>query len=141
MTAQPQINFENTSRCLQICWSDNQQGRYPYVWLRHQARFHRDTVDDTSVKIDLIPDDMTSLSIDDIQVEDNRLLINWHDANIQTFHDLDIMKFSGCDSQSRSRRKHIPVLWDASAAADIPVFDYNQLSKPSVQLELLLTRG
>ena len=139
MSVKPQIKFENTSRYLQIHWSDNQQSRYPYVWLRHQARFHRETVDDTSVKIDLIPDELTSLSIDDIRHEDNQLFINWHDSCIQTHHDLDTLKYSGCDSVSRSRRKHQPKLWDASCACDITVFDFKLIDEPKVQLELLLT--
>jgi gamma-butyrobetaine dioxygenase len=93
---------------------------------------------DTSVKIDLLPDDPATLVIDDFTIEGDVLGIDWHDHGLQTLHSLETLRQSAYDEASRRRRKHQPLHWDRDSAGSIPRFDYHDTQTDSGRLELLL---
>ena len=57
------VTLDAVNRKLHLHWPENQSTEFHYVWLRHHARCPEGLPNDTSVKIDLVPDDPTSLVI------------------------------------------------------------------------------
>ena len=57
------VTLDAVNRKLHLHWPENQSTEFQYVWLRHHARCPEGLPNDTSVKIDLVPDDPTSLVI------------------------------------------------------------------------------
>ena len=137
-SGKPLVSLEEGSRKLIIEWSDGERSAFHYVWLRHSARCPEGMPNDTSVKIDLLPDAPESLAIADIEVKDDVLLIDWQNDGLQTRHGLANLRQSTYDAAARKRRKHQPVLWDRESASDIPGFDFQQATTESGRLELML---
>ncbi len=131
----PKILINEKPRTLSIEWSDNNSSSFNYVWLRHSARCSSGMPNDTSIKIDLLPDDPSSLSIGDFQLVDNKLTINWND-NIQTYHDLEILKQSDYGKRARRARKTRPLHWVADDAANLPAFDFSEIDSQSAILKI-----
>lgn len=133
-----EVKYDNSARKLQVNWSDAENSSFHFVWLRHNARCCDGMPNDTSVKIDLLPDDPASLIIAGFTIEGDRLLIDWQDVDLQTRHSLKVLRQSAYDDASRLARKHRPVLWERNSATAIPAFDYRHLKTREGRLELLL---
>ena len=138
LPALPEVALNPDERKLTFTWDDGAAHSFHYVWLRHSARCSVEMPNDTSVKIDLLPDDPGSLVIDDCSIEGEMLVIQWRDGAIQTRHNLESLRQSAYDDDARKRRKHQPVLWDRDSASDIPVFKYDHNQSENDQLDLLL---
>ena len=130
--------FDNALRAINITWSDGCSSRYHYVWLLHNARCPEGMTNDTSVKIDLLPDDPTTLKVDNLWCdEDGFLKIIWAERPLETRHGLSTLKRWDYSEDSRQHRKHIPILWTRENQKDIPGFEYASLNSEHSQLELL----
>ena len=134
----PGITLRPEQRKLEFDWGDGESSTFHYVWLRHSARCSQGMPNDTSVKIDLLPDDPATLSIDNYAIDGDELVIDWSDESLQTRHDLETLRRSAYDRSARERRKHRPRLWSRDSADQIPVFAFDELQQEHGQLELLL---
>ena len=134
----PGVSTDPEKRKLDITWQDGTRSSFHYVWLRHSARCSHGMPNDTSIKIDLLPDDPKTLAINSCYVEADELVIDWHDENLQTRHGLESLRASAYDDKSRSRRKHQPTLWDRDTAASVPRFDYTETQTERGRLDMLL---
>ncbi len=134
----PVVVLHASQRKLDITWPDGETSSFHYVWLRHSARCTHGMPNDTSVKIDLLPDDPATLAIDRCAIEGGQLHIDWSDNALQTRHDLDTLRQSAYDDAARESRKHRPILWDRASAAGIPVFAFTDLRSEHGRLDLLL---
>jgi gamma-butyrobetaine dioxygenase len=134
----PAIALQPDLRKLDVTWADGETSGFHYVWLRHSARCTHGMPNDTSVKIDLLPDDPATLAIDRCEIEEGQLVIDWSDDSLQTRHDLEALRRSAYDDAARARRKHRPLLWDRATAADIPVYDFGDLQSEQGLLDLML---
>ena len=65
----PRVELDPHGRTIAVSWSDGFNSRFHYVWLRHSGRCPRGMPNDTSVKIDLLPDDPAILEISACRVE------------------------------------------------------------------------
>lgn len=129
---------DNSARKLRITWPDGDSHAYHFVWLRHHARCPQGMPNDTSVKIDLLPEDPASLQIAGWRNEGDALIVDWRDASLQTRHGLENLRQSAYEDAARIKRKHQPLLWDQQNAASIPRFAFTDLAAESGQLELML---
>jgi gamma-butyrobetaine dioxygenase len=134
----PQVSIDPLQRKLFVTWPDGESSGFHYVWLRHHARCSNEMPNDTSVKIDLLPDDPETLAISEFTVDGDGLLINWQDDMLQTWHSLDILRKSSYDAAARRLRKHQPVLWDRDSSTSIPVFTCADTQSEQGRLDLLL---
>lgn len=134
----PQVSNNTDERKLEITWQDGMVNAYHYVWLRHSARCSHGMPNDTSVKIDLLPDDPTRLAIGEYRIDDQELVIDWRDESLQTRHGLKALRLSAYDDRIRKARKHQPELWKRDNAERIPCFSFGDLKNESAQLKLLL---
>ena len=132
------ISLQPDTRQLQIVWEDGRVNRFHYVWLRHHARCANGMPNDTSVKLDLLPDDPAALQIDDHVLETETLILKWHDDALVTRHNLGVLRQSAYDRETRMQRKAQPVLWVRDTAAVIPDFGFDDLQDDTTRLELLL---
>ena len=137
-SASTDIVVNGADRKLEITWADGERNEFHFVWLRHNARCSHGMPNDTSVKIDLIPDDPTSLVIDACRIESGLLVIDWQDDGLQTTHEFETLRRSAYDQNVRMQRKHQPKLWDRDNADQIPAFENDQLQSEDIQLEFLL---
>ena len=131
------IVLHREKRILDLLLASGERCSYPYIWLRHSARFSHGLQNDTSIKIDLLPDDPESLEIEEAKVESNLLKIVWNDTGVQTVHDLEFLKAHSKKSEiseSNSSRFH----WDKSSARQIAEFDYQEIETPERLLALML---
>lgn len=126
-------------RVFQIQWSDGIQTSFQYVWLRHHARLPNGMENDTTVKIDLVPDDPTTLSIAEWSVSERILRIHWKNDEIETRHHLQNLKQLGHHQAASTTRRIEPILWTAATADKIPSFDYHELFDVHSNLSLLET--
>ena len=140
-TATPRIHPNRAERVLEITWADGECNRFHYVWLRHHARCSEGMPNDSSVKIDLLPDDPATLAIASCSVEDACLVIDWRDTVLQTRHDLATLRGSAYDHAARMRRKHQPLLWDRAGARRIARFEFTDLERESSLLDLIRRRA
>ncbi len=90
------------------------------------------------MKIALLPDDPQTLGIEKIDISGDKLTILWQDGQVETEHNLDVLRLSAYDSESRIKRKLEPILWDAESANAIPILEYEQLINESTTLEMLM---
>ena len=134
----PRISINAGERKLEIAWTDGVSHGYHYVWLRHNARCSHGMPNDTSIKIDLLPDDPTRLAIEDYRIDEMELVIDWQDEKLQTRHGLEALKLSAYDDATRAQRKHQPTLWQRENAGEIPRFAFANLNSERTQLDLLL---
>ena len=137
MISNVDYQLNNSSRELTLNWPDGFKSQFHYVWLRHHARCADGMPNDTEIKIDLIPDDISSLAVKSCSASDEYLTINWHDDDIITNHLLCDLRRSAYDDQSRSLQKHRPILWDAQSTQMPPHFEFSELQSESSQLEIL----
>ena len=108
------VTLNPAERLLEIKWSDGEISRYHYVWLRHSARCSTGMPNDTSVKIDLLPDDPATLVINACHLDQNELVIDWQDDGLQTRHDLITLQRFAYDAATTGK---IP---PAGSASRIP---------------------
>ena len=134
----PDIELRPDERIVELTWDNGERNRYHYVWLRHSARCVHGMPNDTSVKIDLLPDDPSALAIETCCVEDSLLVIDWRDAGLQTRHELTNLRNSAYDDAHRLRRKHRPSLWQRDDAERIPRLDFASTQTREGLLELML---
>ena len=128
---------DNDRRVLEIRWDKNNSNRFHYVWLRHAARTPDGMSNDTTVKIDLIPDHIDTLSVIDTAVRDNRLLVTWKDGGMVTEYSLAMLRDAAYDNADRSRRKYLPELWDAGSAQLILQASWADLDQESVLQDVM----
>lgn len=134
----PLLQLKPELRKLEISWPDGVCHDYHYVWLRHSGRCSDGMPNDTSVKIDLLPDEPESLVATNCGIEHGMLFIDWQDDGLRTRHRLAILRQSAYDEDSRRRRKSQPILWDRDSTAHIPRFDYAALQGDHGLLEVML---
>lgn len=124
-------------RALEIQWGDGTQSSFHYVWLRHHARLPDGMENDTSIKIDLVPDDPRTLSILEWSASECWLSIRWKNDEIETRHRLQNLKQLDYSREARTMRRIQPVLWTAATVHEIPSFDYHELFDDYSDLSLL----
>ena len=124
-------------RKIEIEWDDGLSTGFHYVWLLHNARCCYGMSNDTSVKIDLLPDDPQLLVISKLETKGDLLIIHWDDELV-TEHHLPTLHSMAYDVNSRRKHKHQPLLWDAQSAIDIPSFKFEELGNEETRLRLLL---
>ena len=132
------ISVDPIARKLEIVWADAEHSAFHYVWLRHSARCPHGMPNDTSIKIDLLPDDPTALVIESFRVDGGELAIDWGGEGLTTRHGLDILRAAAYDDAARQRRKHRPLLWDRDSADTVARFDYAEIQSDRGRLDLLL---
>ena len=137
-SSEPGLELMPSQRKLTVCWNDTDSSAFHYVWLRHHARCAEAAADDTTIKIDLLPEDPSSLVIDAADIDGDHVVIRWQDDALTTRHPLADLRARAYDSASRQRRKHQPSLWNRDSAAELPRFDYSALNTDSNRLALLL---
>ena len=137
-TDQMQVSTDSKDRKLDITWADGYSSSFHFVWLRHNARCAHGMPNDTSIKIDLLPDDPASLAVEQVRIENGELIVDWQDEKLQTRHGLEALRASAYDETTRRRRKHRPVLWQRQNSDEIPRFGYADVQSEAGQLELLL---
>lgn len=137
MKAAPEVVMNGAERKLEISWQDESHA-FHYVWLRHNARCANGMPNDTSVKIDLLPDEPETLAVTGYRIAGENLLIDWQDENLQTEHNLEVLRLSAYDRNTRQQRKHQPVLWRRDSAVGIPAFKHEELTAENKRLELML---
>ena len=125
-------------RKLEISWPGSDSSAYHYVWLRHDARCAEPGADDTTVKLDLLPEQPETLAIDAVEIDGDVLRITWQDSAMPTEHSLARLQASAYDAGARRRRKHQPLLWSGKTAESIPCFSHAQLQSGTGRLDLLL---
>lgn len=128
------VNSEQ--RKLTIQWPDGNSNTFHYVWLRHSGRCPQGMPNDTSIKIDLLPDDPKTLKIESFVIEGDVLSIQWTDDGLTTIHELSTLRRQAYDASCRRQRKALPCLWAAHNANDIPVFDYSALGDTKTVLQI-----
>ena len=128
---------DNDQRELEIRWNESHSDRFHYVWLRHAARTPDGMSNDTSVKIDLIPDQLDSLVVLETEISENRLLVKWKDDDEFTDYSLAMLKDAVYNDESRSRRKNVPEYWDAVTSDQIPRASWADLEQDSTLQEIM----
>ena len=121
------VTLDAVNRKLRLNWPENQSTEFHYVWLRHHARCPDGLPNDTSIKIDLVPDDPTSLVISDYNITDKSLEISWGDNDLKTTHPLGALVSVRYDQSSRKRRKSTPILWPLDTESSIPCYPCSDL--------------
>ncbi|MGE4660606.1 MAG: gamma-butyrobetaine hydroxylase-like domain-containing protein, partial [Arenicellales bacterium] len=130
------VTLDAVNRKLRLNWSGDQSTEFHYIWLRHHARCPDGLPNDTSIKIDLVPDDPASLVIDDCKIIDEHLEITWGDRDLKTTHPLTALISFRYDSIGRKRRKPAPVLWSSGTAVPIPCYPYSDLQDQASLLQI-----
>ncbi|MGI9318230.1 MAG: TauD/TfdA family dioxygenase [bacterium] len=124
-------------RTIEIQWDHGEPVTYHYVWLRHHGRLPYGMENDTSIKIDLIPDDPASLEIEKWTTTSESLVILWKNDDVETCHGLKSLHDSSYDTVSRSKKRIDPILWSSDSASQIPVFNFKELFKDNSNYKLL----
>ena len=133
------VTLDAVNRKLRLNWPENQSTEFHYVWLRHHARCPDGLPNDTSIKIDLVPDDPTSLVISDYTITDKSLEITWSDNDLRTTHPLGALVSVRYDQSSRKRRKSTPILWPLDTESSIPCYPCSDLDDPASLLQIGLS--
>jgi gamma-butyrobetaine dioxygenase len=133
------VTLDAVNRKLHLHWPENQSTEFHYVWLRHHARCPEGLPNDTSVKIDLVPDDPTSLVISDYTITDQSLEITWGDNDLKTTHPLSALVSVRYDQSSRKLRKPAPILWPLDTEPSIPSYPCSNLDDPASLLQIGLS--
>ena len=133
------VTLDAVNRKLRLNWPENQSTEFHYVWLRHHARCPNGLPNDTSVKIDLVPDDPASLVISDYTITDESLEIIWDDNDLKTTHPLGALISVRYDQSSRKLRKPAPILWPLDTKSSIPCYPYSDLDDPASLLQIGLS--
>ena len=103
MTEAVTITLQPEQRKLVVDWAGEKSSSFHYVWLRHNARCSDGMPNDTSVKIDLLPDAPELLEISACKILDGALLIDWQTDGLQTRHSLETLRMSAYDAAVRCR--------------------------------------
>ena len=111
------VTLDAANRKLRLHWSEDQSTEFHYVWLRHHARCPDGLPNDTSIKIDLVPDDPSSLVICDYTITDEFLELSWADNGLKTKHPLAALVSVRYDRNSRKRRKPASILWPLDSSS------------------------
>ena len=133
------VSIDPSLRKILIDWPEGSSSSFHYVWLRHSGRCPGGMPNDTAVKIDLLPDDPKCLVINNIDIRDDKLLIQWADNNIETIHELPTLRRSAYDSSARRLCKSAPTLWDATNAGGIPSYTFQTLGDLETIFEIQLS--
>ena len=133
------VSIDPSLRKILIDWPEGSSSSFHYVWLRHSGRCPGGMPNDTAVKIDLLPDDPKCLVINNIDIRDDKLLIQWADNNIETIHELPTLRRSAYDKSTRRLCKSAPTLWDATNAGDIPAYTFQTLGDLETIFEIQLS--
>ena len=133
------VTLDAVNRKLRLHWPENQSTEFHYVWLRHHARCPDGLPNDTSIKIDLVPDDPTSLVISDYTITDKSLEITWGDNDLKTTHPLGALVSVRYDRSSRKLRKPAPILWPLDTEPSIPSYPCSDLDDPASLLQIGLS--
>ena len=133
----PRLNLRKADRKLTVEWSSTASCEFHLVWLRHSGRCTHGMPNDTTTKIDLLPDDLAELNVVSAEVRSGQIRIAWSD-NVQTEHDVSALRAAAYDDASRARRKHHPILWAAETEDSIPRFTFAEIDSDARLLDLLL---
>ena len=116
------VKVDAPNRKIRLLWPDNQSAEFHYVWLRHHARCPEGLPNDTSIKIDLIPDDPASLVINRCSIKGECLEIEWGDQELKTLHPIPALASMQYGRDSRQNRKPVPIFWPQDNNHPIPCY-------------------
>ena len=141
MSKQPRYNIveaEIVGGGLQIRWGDDHQSHFHPMWLRHHCECGECGTSMNAVRalrLHHIPED---IAIESREVDHDRISLVWSANAHQSVYTATWLRNHCYSSSERARRRHQPVLWDASISHDPPTFDFVQAESDSaVRLELL----
>lgn len=134
----PKFEVDNSNRVIVISWPNGKMTSFHFVWLRHHARCPDGMPNDTTIKIDLLPDDPQLLRVDSIQLAGDRIRIQWEDDGLVTEHGLASLYTSAYDREARKESVPTPNLWDRDSSGEVPAFEYDHVGVASRTLDLLL---
>ena len=143
MNDNPNYRIIQASCCgnsLNIEWADGHQSQFHPIWLRHQCECSICGTPLNAVRalrIHHIPSDISILSL-----EFDQLLVKltWLGDNHHSEYTSKWLRDHCYSDKERNRRKHRPVLWDASIEKKPPTFDFIEAeSSPQIRLEMLET--
>ena len=133
------VKIDASNRKVHLLWPDNQSAEFHYVWLRHHARCPEGLPNDTSIKIDLIPDDPASLVINRCSIKGECLEIEWGDQELKTLHPIPALASMQYGRDSRQNRKPVPIFWPQDNNHPIPCYPYADLHDPASLLQIGLS--
>ena len=125
-------------RELQIEWADGHHSNFHPIWLRHQCECEQCGTPMNAVRdlrIHHIPDNIfpVQLTFDPAQVH-----LNWSNDNHASCYTARWLRDHCYSEFERARRKHRPILWDATIEQDPPTFDYHTTATDSrIRLKML----
>jgi hypothetical protein len=88
-----QFEIDAKSRKLTGRWPTNGTHTYHFVWLRYSARCPHGMANDTSVKIELLPEQIENLAIEKFVIADDMLQISWTDG-LESEHEIEELRRS-----------------------------------------------
>ncbi|NKB61466.1 MAG: DUF971 domain-containing protein [Gammaproteobacteria bacterium] len=123
---------------LEIRWGDNHISAFHPIWMRHQC-YCTDCGTPLSgirgIRLHQIPEDIAIVSA---ELFDNTVRIRWSGGDHTSLYSGEWLRNHCYSSEERRRRRHQPILWDASLANDIPIGSLTQAEKdPSSRLRIL----
>lgn len=115
-----------SERSLTVDWMDGHHSRFHYVWLRDNCECPEcgHGWGKKFVKVVDIPNDIrpTNAKLTD----EGQILVQWRDGHVSTF--ATVWLRDHCYStKERERRRHKPILWDASLGDNLPIVEYDAL--------------
>ena len=107
-----------------VQWADAHQSRFHPIWLRHQCECKEcgtplDAV--RGLRLHQIPDTVSPLLE---SASDGAVTLRWTPSGHRSVYQARWLRDHCYSAEERARRKHKPVLWDASIAGREPVADY-----------------
>ena len=132
------LEAEIVGRGLKIRWGDNHQSDFHPMWLRHHCECGECGTSMNAVRalrLHHIPED---IAIEELEVGQDRISLMWSENAHRSQYTAIWLRDHCYSSRERARRRHQPVLWDASMGQHPPTFDFVQAERdPAVRLEML----
>ena len=123
---------------LQVDWDDGHQSHFHPVWLRHQCECESCGTPMNAVRalrIHHIPED---ISITNIEFDHQQVNVVWSGEDHHSEYTARWLRDHCYSDSERNKRKHQPILWDASIGQNPPVFDFVEAQRDSAaRLEML----
>ena len=125
---------------LYIEWADGHQSHFHPIWLRHQCECLACGTPLNAVRALRIHHIPSDISISNLEFDQQLIKLVWLGDNHYSEYTAKWLRNHCYSDEERSRRKHRPVLWDASIEINPPTFDFLEAeSNPQIRLEMLET--
>ncbi len=123
----PRLEQQNAG--ITLTWADNFSSFFHYVWLR-DCCYCKICGDSYSSSRFLHPSDVAlDITPESITVDDSNVLhISWKQDKHQSRYDLQWVRQHSYSDESRIKRFHRPVLWDAKITGSLPEVYYNNVA-------------